>query len=284
MNAIKKRLQTLKLEKDLAMDKADLCDQQAKEANRREEKLRDEVRELAKKLMQMEHDLEVSKAQLIKSNRNLEIKERVYIVTQSELAVLNRKMQQCMQNLEKSEERRLSAQVKLAQVIETAEDAKRICKVLENRSKLDEERMDQLMTQLKEARLIAEDADTKSDEISRKLAFVEDELEAAEERVKSSEAKILEREDELFIVGNIFKSLEVSEEKANQRVEEFKAQLKELKVKLKAVEKRAIIAEKTVKIFTKEMDKREDYLLKEKEKYKYICDDLDSTFSELTGY
>ncbi|XP_011883529.1 PREDICTED: tropomyosin-2-like [Vollenhovia emeryi] len=284
MNAIKKRLQTLKLEKDLAMDRADLCDQQAKEANRKEEKLKDEVRELAKKLLQMEHDLEVSKAQLLKSNRDLEIKERIYIVTQSELAVFNRKMQQCMQNLEKSEERRLSAQVKLAQATETAEDAKRICKVLENRSKQDEERMDQLMAQLKEARLIAEDADTKSDEISRKLAFVEDELEAAEERVKSSEAKILEREDELFIIGNIFKSLEVSEEKANQRVEEFKEQLKELKVKLKAAEKRAIIAEKTVKIFTKEMDKREDYLLKEKEKYKYICDDLDSTFSELTGY
>lgn len=45
--------------------------------------------------------------------------------TQSELAVLNRKMQQCMQNLEKSEERRLSAHVKLAQAMETAEDAKR---------------------------------------------------------------------------------------------------------------------------------------------------------------
>lgn len=27
-----------------------------------------------------------------------------------------------------------------------------------------------------------------------------------------------------------------------------------------------------------------DYLSKEKEKYKFICDDLDSTFSELTGY
>lgn len=151
MNAIKKQLQTLKLEKDLAMDRADLCDQQAKEANRREEKLRDEVHELAKKLVQMEHDLEVSKAQLVKSNRDLEIKERIYIVvsewrnvshasairfafilfsivkfqTQSELAVLNRKMQQCMQNLEKSEERRLSAQVKLTQAMETAEDAKR---------------------------------------------------------------------------------------------------------------------------------------------------------------
>lgn len=66
-----------------------------------------------------------------------------------------------------------------------------ICKVLENRSKQDEERMDQLTAQLKEARLIAEDADTKSDEISRKLAFVDDELEVAEQRVKSSEAYVL---------------------------------------------------------------------------------------------
>lgn len=48
--------------------------------------------------------------------------------------------------------------------------------------------MDYLTAQLKEARIIAEDADTKSDEIARKLAFVEDELEIAEDRVKSSEA------------------------------------------------------------------------------------------------
>lgn len=48
---------------------------------------------------------------------------------------------------------------------------------------------------------------------------------------------------------------------ANQRVEEFKTQLKELKMKLKAAEKRAIIAEKTVKIFTKEMDKREGNII-----------------------
>ena len=50
--------------------------------------------------------------------------------------------------------------------------------------------MDHLTTQLKEARIIAEDADNKSDEISRKLAFVEDELEAAEDRVKASEAYV----------------------------------------------------------------------------------------------
>lgn len=41
----------------------------------------------------------------------------------------------------------------------------RMCKVFENRSLQDEERMDQLTNQLKEARLLAEDADGKSDEV-----------------------------------------------------------------------------------------------------------------------
>lgn len=40
-------------------------------------------------------------------------------------------------------------------------------------------------------------------------------------------------------------------------MEEFKTQLKDLKVKLKAAEKRAVIAEKMVKVFSKELDARE---------------------------
>lgn len=80
MNAIKKRLQTLKVEKDLAMDKADTCEQKAKEAARKEEKLRDEVRELVKKLSQMEHDYGVSTAQLVKSNEDLEATEKAFML------------------------------------------------------------------------------------------------------------------------------------------------------------------------------------------------------------
>jgi hypothetical protein len=44
-----------------------------------------------------------------------------------------------------------------------------MCKVFENRSLQDEERMDQLTNQLKEARLLAEDADGKSDEVMASL-------------------------------------------------------------------------------------------------------------------
>lgn len=80
MNAIKKKLQTLKVEKELAIDRADSCDQQAKEAIRREEQLRDQVKQLEKKLIQMRADLEVSRIQLGQSNANLVCKEKAYFM------------------------------------------------------------------------------------------------------------------------------------------------------------------------------------------------------------
>ena len=89
-------------------------------------------------------------------------------------------------------------------------------KVLENRSLSDEERMEALENQLKEARMLAEEADKKYDECAKKLATVEGDLDRAEERADTSEHKIIELEEELRVVGNNLKSLEVSEEKANQ--------------------------------------------------------------------
>jgi len=41
MDAIKKKMQAMKLEKDNAMDKADACEQQAKDANLRAERVTD---------------------------------------------------------------------------------------------------------------------------------------------------------------------------------------------------------------------------------------------------
>lgn len=61
-------------------------------------------------------------------------------------------------------------------------------KMLEHRSITDEERMDALENQLKEARMMAEDADRKYDEVARKLAMVEADLERAEERAETGES------------------------------------------------------------------------------------------------
>ncbi|XP_026741009.1 tropomyosin-2 isoform X1 [Trichoplusia ni] len=200
---------------------------------------------------------------------------------ESEVAALNRRIQLLEEDLERSEERLATATAKLSEASQAADESERARKVLENRSLADEERMDALENQLKEARFLAEEADKKYDEVARKLAMVEADLERAEERAESGESKIVELEEELRVVGNNLKSLEVSEEKANQREEEYKNQIKTLTTRLKEAEARAEFAERSVQKLQKEVDRLEDELVAEKEKYKDIGDDLDTAFVEL---
>nr|XP_018918045.1 PREDICTED: tropomyosin-2 isoform X4 [Bemisia tabaci] len=203
---------------------------------------------------------------------------------ESEVAALNRRIQLLEEDLERSEERLATATAKLAEASQAADESERQRKILENRSLADEERMDALENQLKEARFLAEEADKKYDEVARKLAMVEADLERAEERAESGEAKIVELEEELRVVGNNLKSLEVSEEKANQREEEYKQQIKNLTNRLKEAEARAEFAERSVQKLQKEVDRLEDELVAEKEKYRDIGDGLDLAFVELYGY
>merc|ERR1712107_656247 len=98
----------------------------------------------------------------------------------------------------------------------------------------------------------AEAADNYYDEVAKKLATCESELEKAEERADVGETKILELEEELRVVATSLKSLEVAEEKASQREKTYKEQLKTLSPKLKQAEARAEFAEKSVQKLQKE--------------------------------
>merc|ERR1712029_951208 len=109
-------------------------------------------------------------------------------------------------------------------------------------------------------------------------------LDRAEERADTGETKIIELEEELRVVGNNLKSLEFSEEKANQREEHYKEQIKHLTAKLKQAEARAEFAERSVQKLQKEVDRLEDELVHEKEKFKAVSDELDQTFAEMSGY
>ena len=128
---------------------------------------------------------------------------------------MNRRIQLIEEDLERSEERLKVATAKLEEASQAADESERMRKMLEHRTITDEERLDALENQLKEARMMAEDADRKYDEVARKLAMVEADLERAEERAETGESKIVELEEELRVVGNNLKSLEVSEEKVS---------------------------------------------------------------------
>ena len=91
---------------------------------------------------------------------------------------------------------------------------------------------------MKEAKQMVEESDIKYDEVARKLAMVEGDLTRAEERAEAGESKIVDLEEELRVIGENLKALEVAEEKALQREEEYKKQIKLLLDRLKSAEAR----------------------------------------------
>merc|ERR1712073_119500 len=164
------------------------------------------------------------------------------------------------EDLEKTEEKLLQANTKLEKAGTAADDNERAKKVFENKAVDDEKRIITLEKDLKDAR------------------------EKAEERADVGEQKILELEEELRVVANNLKSLEVAEEKANQREKSYKEQIKALTAKLKQAEARADFADKSEQKLQKEVDRLEDELVAEQEKYKAITEELEQTFAEMSGY
>ncbi|XP_035702144.1 tropomyosin isoform X11 [Folsomia candida] len=203
---------------------------------------------------------------------------------EAEVAALNRRIQLLEEDLERSEERLNTATTKLAQASQAADESERIRKMHENRASLEDDRIAILEANLAQAKLIAEEADKKYEEVARKLVMIEQDLERAEERAEQGDGKIVELEEELRVVGNNLKSLEVSEEKASQMEESYSHQLRSISEALKEAEARAEFAERSVQKLQKEVDRLEDDLILEKQRYKSITDELDTTFSELTGY
>merc|ERR1711920_403804 len=103
-----------------------------------------------------------------------------------------------------------------------ADDSERAKKVFQSKAEEDDRRINQLEKDLKEAREKAEAADATYEEVAKKLATCEADLEKAEDRAEVGETKILELEEELRVVANNLKSLEVADEKANQREKTYK--------------------------------------------------------------
>ena len=104
----------------------------------------------------------------------------------------------------------------------------------------------------------------------------------AEWRAEVGETKITELEEELRVVANNLKSLEVAEEKANKREKSYKQQIKTLNSKLKQADARAEFAEKSVQKLQKEVDRLEDELVREQDKFKAVTEELEQTFAEMS--
>merc|ERR1712226_173886 len=82
MEAIKKKMQAMKVEKDNARDRVDVCEEQCKAARIRASKGEDEVDELMTKARQLETELDLTTEKLGIATLQLEEKEKQLSATE----------------------------------------------------------------------------------------------------------------------------------------------------------------------------------------------------------
>merc|ERR1711875_77384 len=104
------------------------------------------------------------------------------------------------------------------------------------------------------------------------------------EKAVEAEAKIQELEEQLNVVGQNMKTLELSETQALKRHEECEEKVRDLILNLKFTEIQAAAAEREAAKLQKELDALIIDLTDWKDKYQEICVELEQTFNEMAGY
>merc|ERR1712002_520185 len=141
MEAIKKKMQAMKVEKDNACDRVDVCEEACKAARIRAQKGEDEVDELTTKARQLETELDVTTEKLGIATLQLEEKEKQLSATELEMSALQRRVSGLEEDLEKTEEKMVAAVAKLDKAATSADDSERARKVFESKAEEDEKRI-----------------------------------------------------------------------------------------------------------------------------------------------
>merc|ERR1712080_403739 len=151
MEAIKKKMQAMKVEKDNACDRVDASEEQCKAARLRASKAEDEVDELVTKSRQLETELDLTTEKLGIATLQLEEKEKQLSATELEMAALNRRVSGLEEDLEKTEEKMVAAVAKLDKAATASDDSERAKKVFQSKAEEDEKRIIALEKDLKKA-------------------------------------------------------------------------------------------------------------------------------------
>merc|ERR1712083_657238 len=103
MEAIKKKMQSMKVEKDNLMDRCDNCEQAARDAKVRQEKTEEEATGLSNKAKTLEVEVDVFGEKLSQSEMKQKAKEAQVMAAEAEFNRLNRRVQELEEDLENTE-------------------------------------------------------------------------------------------------------------------------------------------------------------------------------------
>merc|ERR1711973_352395 len=155
------------------------------------------------------------------STSKLEEAEKEFKDKDDEVSTLSRRIMLIEEECRINEEKMANTVLKLAILSKEADNIVKGCRFWESKVMNNEVDLEDVDKNLRDAKRMWAYNETKSDNISRTLAMMEDELKRTEERVVLAEARVVDVEADLQNIGENQKQLEVSEEKARQREERY---------------------------------------------------------------
>jgi len=281
MDAIRKKMQSMKAETDDLYSKIKEFEDASKEADDTSVANEALIRDMGKKVQKYETKMEETMEQLSQSGSKWDVAESEFKDKEEDVNAQSRRVLLLEQESTISVEKLATTVMKLALMSKEADNIVKGCRHWESKTMGNEVEIEDLDKNEREARRIGSDNEMKYDNLARSLAMMEDELKRAEERVKNAEARVEVIEGELHAIGENQKQLEISEEKARRREEKYQDQIKQINIRLKQAEARSEYAEMNISKLHLRIDELEDEIIREKLKINAVSGQLDDTFNEM---
>jgi len=281
MDAIKKKMEKLSAETAAAETRIETFERM-KEANEAEaEKYEEQLRLVNKKIQNIESNYDVAVEDLFNQSVKLEAMEKKAGMADSDVSALRNKLILLQENAEKQEDKLAKSTLELAFACQTADSIVKRRHELENIVSSNEDKIDALEKQVRDAQFTNSESERKYEDISRKMATLEADAQRGNERAEGAEKKLIELEEELKVVGAAMQALEVGEEKSFAREEQLQCEILELRQKLKVAEYRGENEEMNIQRLNVRIDQVEEDLLAEKYKIKRTSDNLNQIFEDM---
>merc|ERR1712013_671151 len=281
MDAIRKKMQSLKGETDGLYATIRGFEEATKEATGRADQADCDIRDYGKKVQSLEIAYDETNDKLTEATESLEEADKQFKEVEGDVAALTRRIMLMEEEDKKSAEVLCNTITKLAVTSKTADNVLKAVKVVESTCMNNEVTIEELDKNLRATIKMAVDNEQKLDELSRKLGVQEAELKRGLEGAELAEKNLKGIEEELETVGENMKQLEKSAEKALEREEKLVDKILSLQNKYKTTEARFEYGEMNITKLNQRIDDIEDEIYREKLKVKKCSDELDDTFDDM---
>merc|ERR1712083_776286 len=199
-------------------------------------------------------------------------KDKLHKEVEGDIAALSRRIMLMEEEAKKAETTLCTTVTKLALTSKAADNVLKAVKVVESKCMNNEATLEELDKNLRQTIKMAVDNEQKLDELNRKLGVQEEELRRAIDRAELAEKNLKGIEEELQMVGENMKQLEMSAEKAVEREEKLKDKILSIQSKYKLAEGRFEYGEMNITKLNQRIDDIEDEIYREKLKIKKVAD------------